>query len=121
MFKKPVAHGNATQLKSSDRRNLQKAFSEQHGISLDEAKLLLPDTLKQSKASTATEKMTLFTDDNGPVAFRLGKGDQGQLVPTCTFASIMQAALQHLMLARTSIFGLVIFNEQPVSTSPGHQ
>jgi hypothetical protein len=86
MFKKPLAHaGNATQLKSSDRRNLQKAFSELHGSSLDEAKRLLPDSLKQSKASTATEHLTLFSDDDGPVAFRLGKGDQGQLVPTCMF------------------------------------
>jgi hypothetical protein len=86
MFRKPLAHaGNATQLKSSDRRNLQKAFSELHGNSLDEAKRLLPDSLKQSKASTATEHLTLFSDDDGPVAFRLGKGDQGQLVPTCMF------------------------------------
>lgn len=115
MFKKPVAHlGNATQLKSSDRRNLQKAFSEAHGISIDEAKLLLPDGLKQSKASTANEHLTIFTDDNGPVAFRLGKGEQGQLVPSCMFGSLaLRCTHEPTMYASYSILGLGLF-EQPL-------
>ena len=83
MFKKPPTLANSTQLKSSDRRNLQKHLAESFGIELEEAKALLSESLKQCKASTsAGEHFTLFQDNDGPVAFRLGKGEQGLFVPS---------------------------------------
>ena len=83
MFKKPPTLANSTQLKSSDRRNLQKHLAESFGIELEEAKALLSESLKQCKASTsAGDHFTLFQDNDGPVAFRLGKGEQGLFVPS---------------------------------------
>lgn len=83
MFKKPPSLSNSTALKSSERRRLQNELSERFAIPLEEAKVLLPESVKQSKGTTTGgEHFTLFTSEDGPAAFRIGKGEQGPLVPT---------------------------------------
>lgn len=82
MFKKAPTLGNSTALKNSDRRNLQKELSERYNVTIDECKTIFPETVKQCKATTsAGDHLTLFTAKE-PVAFRLGKGEQGPLIPT---------------------------------------
>lgn len=86
MFKKPPTLGTSTVLKNSDRRNLIKELCERYAnITIEECKsLVFAEGLKQCKATTSNgDYLTLFTSSSGePVAFRIGKGEQGALVPT---------------------------------------
>jgi hypothetical protein len=86
MFKKPPNLGTSSTIKNSERRNLQKELSETYAIPLEECKSssIFPDSLAKCKGTTsAGDFFTLFsTTENGPVAFRIGKGEQGVLVPS---------------------------------------
>lgn len=112
MFKKPPSLGTTTVLKNSDRRNLVKELVERYasnapsatissndssrigdatavitsGLTTEECKeKIFPEGLKQCKATTsAGDHCTVFFggENGNPVAFRIGKGDQGPLIPT---------------------------------------
>lgn len=85
MFKKPPSLGATTVLKNSDRRNLVKELVVRYAsITIEECKShVFPEGLKQCKATTSSgEYCTLFMSGDNPVAFRIGKGDQGALIPT---------------------------------------
>lgn len=86
MFKKPPTLGTSTSLKNSDRRNLIKELCERYsGITIEDCKTtILNEGLKQCKGTTSNgDHFTLFTSHEGiPVAFRIGKGEQGPLIPT---------------------------------------
>lgn len=90
MFKKPPTLGTSTSLKNSDRRNLIKELCERYSnITIEKCKsTIFSEGLKQCKATTSNgDYLTLFTSSNGlPVAFRIGKGEQGALIPTGVLA-----------------------------------
>ena len=85
MFKKPPTLGTSTVLKNSDRRNLIKELVKRYAnITIEDCKAhIFPEGLKQCKATTsAGDYCTVFTSGENPVAFRIGKGEQGALIPT---------------------------------------
>lgn len=95
MFRKQPSLANQSPIKSSARRALAQEISERYGVAQEQARTLLPDGLKQCKGTTsAGQAFTLYIspeEHHDPLAFRLGKGDDGALVPTCAFgASVPQ-------------------------------
>ncbi|GAA5911314.1 Tma64p [Sporobolomyces salmoneus] len=101
MFKRPYTSKTTTPIRSSDLRKLRSELSELFLLSKDSLKLLLPDGSLSGKATThLDEPVTIYYaspsgGENGttmtdPRFFRIGKGNEGLLVPTIyTFNLLM--------------------------------
>jgi hypothetical protein len=86
MFKKPPALKPAAPLRASEGRKLAEEVASSFGIDLETAKLLVPKGILHSKATTHTDaSVSIYSSETDPLWFRIGKGNDGPLVPTCPF------------------------------------
>ncbi|GAA5982541.1 hypothetical protein JCM5350_006108 [Sporobolomyces pararoseus] len=91
MFKRPHSSKTTTPIRSSDLRKLREELSttfpssSSNQLTKDSLKLLLPDGSLIGKATThLDEPITIYYSPNSdPRFFRIGKGNEGKLIPTC--------------------------------------
>ncbi|GAA5969333.1 hypothetical protein JCM21900_002814 [Sporobolomyces salmonicolor] len=91
MFKRPHSAKTTAPLRSSDLRKLRDSLASTFPSSSPHLKKLLPDGTLAAKASThLDEPLTVYyapaassSADPDPRLFRIGKGSEGELVPTC--------------------------------------
>lgn len=132
MFKRPYTSKTTTPIRSSDLRKLRSELSELFLLSKDSLKLLLPDGSLSGKATThLDEPVTIYYaspsgGENGttmtdPRFFRIGKGNEGLLVPTIyTFNLLMgegNTLLPRLETAREVVENLTSGSGQSLSRS----
>ncbi|GAA5930691.1 Tma64p [Sporobolomyces koalae] len=113
MFKRPHSSKTVTPLRSSDLRKLREHVTHAFpACTPADAKLLLPDGALTCKASThLDEPVTLYfapsaASEPDPRLFRLGKGDAGQLVPTCYAFDLVPSLLPQLETAEAVVDNL---------------
>ncbi|TFK37567.1 hypothetical protein BDQ12DRAFT_736100 [Crucibulum laeve] len=85
MFKKPLSSlKTSAPLKSSDRRKLKQRVITAYGISSEDGDLLVPDGILSVKFIThLNEPGTAYLAPEGdPLWFTVGKGADGELIPT---------------------------------------
>ncbi|GAA5980490.1 hypothetical protein JCM11641_003412 [Rhodosporidiobolus odoratus] len=126
MFKRPHTSKTLSPLRSSDLRRLRESLlaAFQSSVSStaagkDLAKLLLPDSTLVAKASShLDEPLTLYfapaSEGGGGSAgkedcrfFRVGKGNEGQLVPTTYTLDLAPELLPRLETARAVVENLI--------------
>ncbi|GAA5827820.1 hypothetical protein JCM11251_007689 [Rhodosporidiobolus azoricus] len=114
MFKRPHSSKTSAPLRSSDLRKLRDSVPDAFPspssapLSKDLVKSLLPDGLLTAKATThLDEPVTLyfappFSSSSEPDCrlFRMGKGNDGPLVPTCYLLDLVPGLLPRLETAK---------------------
>lgn len=110
MFKRPLSAKTSSPLRSSDLRKLRDEVVRSFSLADSAAaKALLPDGTLSCKATThLDEPCTLYLAPGGdPRFFRVGKGSDGQLVPTCYAFDIRPDMLPVLATAEAVVENLV--------------
>ncbi|BGO95274.1 hypothetical protein NBRC10512_003037 [Rhodotorula toruloides] len=110
MFKRPLSAKTSSPLRSSDLRKLRDEVVRSFSLAdTAAAKALLPDGTLSCKATThLDEPCTLYLTPGGdPRFFRVGKGSDGQLVPTCYAFDIRPDMLPVLATAEAVVENLV--------------
>jgi translation initiation factor 2D len=84
MFKKPASLKPAAPLRASECRRLAEEVAAAFALDLDSAKALVPKGILHSKATTSNDAhVSIYSSESDPLWFRIGKGNDGLLVPTC--------------------------------------
>lgn len=110
MFKRPLSAKTSSPLRSSDLRKLRDEVARSFSLADTTAtKALLPEGTLSCKATThLDEPCTLYLAPGGdPRFFRVGKGSDGQLVPTCYAFDIRPDMLPVLATAEAVVENLV--------------
>lgn len=109
MFKRPFEQKSRAPVRSSDLRKLRDEVVHAFGIDAAQARALWPDGTLSCKGTThLDEPVTLYHAPNGdPRWFRLGKGNQGQLCPTCYVFDMEPSLLPALVTAQAVVEHLI--------------
>ncbi|GAA5903985.1 hypothetical protein JCM5296_002473, partial [Sporobolomyces johnsonii] len=113
MFKRPHTAKTTAPLRSSDLRKLRDSLASTFPSSSPHLKLLLPDGTLAAKAVThLDEPITIYyapsstSADPDPRLFRIGKGADGDLVPTCYAFDLVPDLLPVLETAQAVVENL---------------
>jgi translation initiation factor 2D len=109
MFKRPHSSKTTTPLRSSDLRKLREEISRVYPACSSSIKQLLPDSSLTGKATThLDEPLTIYYSPHGPDPkfFRLGKGTQGEIVPTCYAFDLVPTLVPQLETAEAVVDNL---------------
>ncbi|KDR74004.1 hypothetical protein GALMADRAFT_250730 [Galerina marginata CBS 339.88] len=85
MFKKPLNNlKTSAPLRSSDRRKLKQRVVDLYGLTSEEGDVLVPDGILSVKFSTHIDEpgVAYIDPDGDPLWFTIGKGADGDLIPT---------------------------------------